>query len=243
LEKPLASCLHLQTIIWKMFRSPSIAALTCLGTIIILTTRWWQLSSKDFKMMLSPCLPHHIHISPATDVEETMVSMTISFTLDYRECAMATARVVYGRVGTPEEEWGDSAERLQFDFQGFDPKKYSSDWIHHVRLENLQGGLETYWYRIQVVKEDKVASSPTYTFRTPPLPSSPARIALIGDWGGTTDSVQTMQSMLSTTHKHPHPLSAVVIAGDLSYANSNLPHWQDWLEKMVGTLSVSSSII
>jgi hypothetical protein len=162
--------------------------------------------------------------------------MTISFTLEYESCESAIVSIFYGRAGTSEEFRATTSERLQFDFRGALWQTFSSSWIHHVVLEDLQGGLEMYWYRIQVIVRDDIASSPTYTLRTPPLPSSPARIALIGDWGGTDHAIETMQSMLHSTttssRQFDIPLSAVLIAGDLAYANSHLPSWETWLAKM-----------
>jgi hypothetical protein len=93
-------------------------------------------------------------------------------------------------------------------------------------------------------------------FVSPPLPLEPVRLALIADWGGSKEAVKTMQGMLavvgttsttatgrndhddtdttssSTTTTIRPQLSAVIVAGDISYANADLPRWEDFLNTM-----------
>lgn len=230
----------------------------------------------DKKKKESNCHPNNIHMSPANNVNwddgsesAATVQMTLSFTLSYPFCkttANATATVFYGKVNSKNNDTkiyeAKPTEQLHFDFHGYLNKKFSSNWIHHVPLPKLQAGLERYWYKIQIGylvdgSTPAVVSSAIHTFLTPPMPSSPTRMALVGDWGGTEDSVETMNGVVnaasatatktderykrhSRSHHHTNsdPLSAIIVAGDLSYANSNLPHWESWLTKMVRTLQI-----
>ena len=89
-----------------------------------------------------------------------------------------------------------------------------------------------------------VGETPTYTFLTPPLSggggkgssSSPTNIALVGDIGQTENSSKTMNHILQARNAPiPHPISTVIIAGDLSYADAEPYRWERWLDLMVRT--------
>ena len=57
---------------------------------------------------------------------------------------------------------------------------------------------------------------------------------MVADWGGTPDSIKTMEAILSRTNQSvlEDPISAILVAGDLSYANGYFPTWETWLTKM-----------
>ena len=88
-----------------------------------------------------------------------------------------------------------------------------------------------------------VGETPTYTFLTPPLSgggkgnnnnNSPTNIALVGDIGQTVNSSKTMNHILQGRNAPiPHPISTVIIAGDLSYADAEPYRWERWLDMMV----------
>ena len=84
-----------------------------------------------------------------------------------------------------------------------------------------------------------------YTFLTPPLPHSPTTLALVGDLGQTQHSMFTVMEIYKATIATalsyvseddnsddvvPPPVSQLLIAGDLSYADSNPDRWTSWLE-------------
>ena len=206
-----------------------------------------------------PCPPSHIHWSPASNVDfgSHRVNVTVSFTLpDHPECrpSVVTPVVWYQKQKQPQqqqpphqESWSTPehvipTESFQFHYSSY-LRQFTSSWIHHAILPELEGGETPYWYSIQVVPTNHRNSSrlvkmdrggaAVHNFTTPPLPSKSVRIALIADWGGSDDAVRTMKGMLSrkSVPSLP-PLSAVVVAGDISYANSHLPTWEDWLETM-----------
>lgn len=72
----------------------------------------------------------------------------------------------------------------------------------------------------------------------------PVKFAIVGDLGQTYNSTSTMINILASTytdsekikHKHKHnneiktPVTALLIAGDMSYANSIQPQWDNWGE-------------
>jgi Calcineurin-like phosphoesterase/Iron/zinc purple acid phosphatase-like protein C len=194
---------------------------------------------QDFK-----CLPKHIHISQASDVDKShTISMIVSFTLDFNRCKDAAPYVVFGRSWQSEER--GEGTRTQFNFtSSLSGEYYNSDWIFHVRLNNLQAGSHDYWYQI-VVEHNSEASrrlrgasderTPSLNFKTPPLPGSPTSIALIGDQGQTVNSTKTMAHIFKATQKasfNPNPVSLVLIVGDMSYADSDPHRWPSWFELM-----------
>jgi hypothetical protein len=200
-----------------------------------------------------PCMPRKVHISQASNVKNNRVSMTVSFTLDHEVCAHVKPTVVYGRGYLPEGE-ATAAEKLDFDFASPTGEKYTSDWIYHIQLPDLVAGLERYWYRIQIDQDEEVdflasdllvrffflrgmqgrlGQTPDYSFRTAPQLGSPTSLALVGDIGQTDNSTKTMHHIMNAVQARvPHPVSAVLIAGDLSYADGDPHRWERWLDLM-----------
>lgn len=79
------------------------------------------------------------------------------------------------------------------------------------------------------------------TFTTAPTRESaarqkPVKFAIVGDLGQTYNSTITMLNILSSTFKHADgdstsmetPTTALLIAGDMSYANTIQPQWDNW---------------
>eukprot|EP00546_Thalassionema_frauenfeldii_P017545 CAMPEP_0178897234 /NCGR_PEP_ID=MMETSP0786-20121207/1631_1 /TAXON_ID=186022 /ORGANISM="Thalassionema frauenfeldii, Strain CCMP 1798" /LENGTH=526 /DNA_ID=CAMNT_0020567757 /DNA_START=149 /DNA_END=1726 /DNA_ORIENTATION=- len=138
---------------------------------------------------------------------------------------------------------------------------FESNWIYHVTLPNLVPHQE-YWYQIIVPTTANFdglhlqttpslfnlrglrslgGKSPVLHFRTPPTSTTPTSIALVGDIGQTLNSTKTMAHIYksatsSNCHHHhpppPPPISLVMIAGDLSYADSDPHRWPRWLSLM-----------
>lgn len=147
---------------------------------------------------------------------------------------------------------------------------YTSDWLYHVPLNNLDGKME-YWYYVQVRSKDglhnekdqplldtapfqtkysrraevtqadcknvmTVGCSNVLSFVTAPTASSaliPTKFIIVGDLGQTYNSSVTMLNMLQETkqdHTNKTPATLVMIAGDLSYADSKQSRWDSWLE-------------
>jgi hypothetical protein len=91
----------------------------------------------------------------------------------------------------------------------------------------------------------EIAKTDPVVFRTAPSVSAkhaPVKFAIAGDLGQTYNSTITMLNILASTHTHTHattststsqttqttPVTALLIAGDMSYANSIQPQWDNW---------------
>ena len=188
-----------------------VLAATCLALSIATLS---GTSPRQRDSSLDVCNPMGIHLAPRTDVVDGAVSMTVSFFLLHSLCRNARPVVHYGRRG--HEKDGSVAEEVKPLFNRYtsrntDGKTFPSDLVFHVELPNLQGGEQNYWYRIEVeesVDEELVrdedleprsmfrsfqkksitylGASPTYYFKTPPLPGSPTSVAIVADWGDTS---------------------------------------------------------
>ena len=252
-----------------------------------------------------------------------MINMTISFALDFTSCACAVPSVVYGGPVDTSRHISDhrvlshhsknhirsatSSERvaklpihmnpLQFNYTSdkTNGQTYQSDWIYHIPVTQLLGGLRTYWYRIVVTERDDcptytkqwnvhfpnipqpppqqqqqrrslrgsdgyyIGETKIYTFVTPPIPGQATSLALVGDLGQTMNSAQTIYQIYSKTataavnkrinsgiqrnidakshiamdggeYDNIPPISQLLIAGDLSYADSDPGRWTSFLE-------------
>jgi hypothetical protein len=108
--------------------------------------------------------------------------------------------------------------------------RYTSPNIYRALADTQQSawmkpGTKVY-YKISATG----VSSPTYSFMLPPATGAlnNVKLAVIGDLGQTTDSISTVQHVLTGTVQAPagtRPYDAVLIAGDLSYADAeNFAH-------------------
>jgi hypothetical protein len=81
----------------------------------------------------------------------------------------------------------------------------------------------------------RVGETPVYNFVTPPVRHQATSFALVGDLGQTENSTKTMNHILRATQSGygVPPVSALLIAGDLSYADGDPHRWESWLELMV----------
>eukprot|EP00934_Nitzschia_sp_Nitz4_P000184 Nitzschia sp. Nitz4//scaffold58_size112336//55218//56745//NITZ4_004034-RA/size112336-snap-gene-0.173-mRNA-1//-1//CDS//3329554992//184//frame0 len=183
------------------------------------------------------CQPQNLHWTPATSVDliHSNVSMILSFTLPHKDCNDLIPTVLYGMEQEDVGRKATLSETLQFNFSNYF-RRFQSSWIYHFRFVDLEGGSKVFWCEISVQRshEQNVPTDPLLfkvKASTPPLPSSPVRLALLADWGNSDEAVKTMEGMLKRT-KLNDLLSAILVAGDISYANSYLPAWESWLQKM-----------
>lgn len=81
-----------------------------------------------------------------------------------------------------------------------------------------------------------VGETNVYRFLTPPLPNEPTHIALLGDLGQTVNSSKTLAHIWQETEKQSGsstpPVSHLLIAGDMSYADSDPLRWNSWFDMM-----------
>ncbi|KAG4914636.1 hypothetical protein GLYMA_19G026600v4 [Glycine max] len=110
---------------------------------------------------------------------------------------------------------GDSVVYSQlYPFEGL--WNYTSGIIHHVKLKGLEPGTR-YYYKCG--DSSIPAMSQEHYFETFPKPSPnnyPARIAVIGDLGLTSNSTSTID------HLNYNDPSMILMVGDLTYANQYL---------------------
>uniref|UniRef100_K3WGC0 Purple acid phosphatase n=1 Tax=Globisporangium ultimum (strain ATCC 200006 / CBS 805.95 / DAOM BR144) TaxID=431595 RepID=K3WGC0_GLOUD len=108
---------------------------------------------------------------------------------------------------------------------------YKSPWFQHVTIPgNSLAPSTTYYYQCG---DDEDGWSDVSSFVTPVAVGSrmPITIGVIGDLGQTMYSEQTLRHLKSRTG-----MSAIVHAGDLSYADSNETRWDRW-ENLVQPLA------
>ncbi|KAG0521966.1 hypothetical protein BDA96_08G207500 [Sorghum bicolor] len=156
--------------------------------------------------------PQQVHIGLA---DQTGTSMFVSWVTVEAE---GNSTVLYGLA----------ADKLDLAAEGtitrYTYYNYTSGYIHHATLTNLQHGTR-YHYAVGVGVGDTVRA---FWFTTPPAPGPdvPLRLGLIGDLGQTADSNSTL------AHYESHQGDAVLFVGDLSYADKHPLHdnnrWDTW---------------
>ena len=102
-----------------------------------------------------------------------------------------------------------------------------------------------------------IGLTPEFTFKTPPKVSrskssissdsiKPTKFAIVGDLGQTYNSSITMLNMLSETKINSEtntPVSLILCAGDMSYANSIQPQWDSWFTLIEPLISQTPIIV
>ena len=165
------------------------------------------------------CNPTQVHIVGSIDAS---TSMTISYLTKSSKCA---STVFYGVTKddlSMEYTTKDDSFSYTSNTTKFGP--YTSDYIHHVTLNNLIPDTN-YFYKI-------ANSTKTYDFVLPPpttinYSDFPLKFALVGDLGQTNNSRLTVAHI---TENNPHEFAAILHAGDMSYADAEQPRWDSYFE-------------
>jgi acid phosphatase type 7 len=115
-----------------------------------------------------PCLPKGIHLAQRSNVAYGIVSMTVSFFLDFTECRDASPIISYGlRDADPSTaatlvflNASSTSPPLQYQYTGdkSDNVTVPSDWIYHIELADLQAGNQEYWYKIKILPQNPLHS-------------------------------------------------------------------------------------
>lgn len=185
------------------------------------------------------CSPKRLHLAQAGDVNgRDVVDMTLSFSLDFAQCGGLHPTVYYGRGIQPEGSITDS-QPVQFNYTSKVTGPYRSDWIYHVTLPKLKAGQYRYWYKVLVADQawwwwhSRLGESRAFTFLTPPIRSipTPTVLALVGDLGQTLNSTRTMDHIRQAMYTK-NPVTQLLIAGDMSYADSDPTRWESWFDLM-----------
>ena len=193
--------------------------------------------------VFSSCLPTGIHIAQASNVGAgERLSMTISLFLDYESCGDVIPTILYGQ-GFFSKGVVQGTEVVHFNYTSSKSDGYfQSPWIWHIQVDDLKAGSQRYWYKIVVQRNRRqVASSDTFYFLTPPLRNQPTTLALVGDLGQTENSTKTMEHIWRATQPsryNPYPVTQLLIAGDLSYADSDPYRWISWFAIMQPLLQI-----
>ncbi|CAI5726555.1 unnamed protein product [Hyaloperonospora brassicae] len=188
----------------------------------------------SFTAFLRPSTrPSQLHVAFASEVnvktrdatvqtsasarQETRLGMTVSWATTHETL---TSRVRFGRSRD------DLSMVQQADGRGeqYDFCSYTSPYFHHVTIpgDKLEPAT-TYYYQCG---DDSGAWSRVYSFRTAVLVGSekPQLFGIIGDLGQTVYSKVTLDNLAS----YGSTISAIVCAGDLSYADSDQNRWDRW---------------
>ncbi|CAI5703124.1 unnamed protein product [Peronospora effusa] len=191
-----------------------------------------RLTSATSPLALNSALPSQIHVAFAGEVTtksykairtsttatiETRLGMTISWLTDMKT---TTSLVRYG-LSMDELTTMQKAEKPceQYFFCA-----YKSPWLHHVTIpgDKLKPDT-TYFYQCG----DEIGGwSTVYSFKTAVIVGDerPQTFGVIGDLGQTVYSKQTLRHLESYRLK----MSAIVCAGDLSYADGEQHRWDRW---------------
>ncbi|ETP45786.1 hypothetical protein F442_07863 [Phytophthora nicotianae P10297] len=181
-----------------------------------------------------PAPPSQIHVAFAEEVEvkgysairtvntaalEIRLGMTISWATNMKT---RTSSVRYGLSKDDLSMVQQSMEPCeQYDFCS-----YTSPWLHHVTIpgDKLEPNTN-YYYQCG---DETGGWSAVYSFKTavPVGNEAPQTFGVIGDLGQTEYSQQTIRHLSSYHSK----MSAIVCAGDLSYADSEQYRWDRWGE-------------
>ena len=184
------------------------------------------------------CVPHGVHLAQATNLNgDNRVDMTVSFLV----CSPRDRPLVYYGRGLSVEGKVEALDPVRFKYTSSKSNGlFRSDWIYHVVLPNLQAGLESYWYKIVLDTASlRGQEARFFQFLTPPFPGSPTTLALVGDLGQTENSTRTMDHIREAQFAGDVPVSQLLIAGDMSYADSDPERWKSWfnvMEPMLATL-------
>ncbi|EEY57710.1 Iron(III)-zinc(II) purple acid phosphatase, putative [Phytophthora infestans T30-4] len=183
-------------------------------------------------LVTDPAPPSQIHIALAEEVEvkgssasrtlnaaasEIRLGMTISWATDVKTM---TSSVRYGLSKDDLSMLQQSEEPCeQYDFCS-----YTSPWLHHVTIpgDKLEPNTN-YYYQCG---DETGGWSTVYTFKTaiPVGNETSQTFGVIGDLGQTEYSEQTIRHLAG----YHSTMSAIVCAGDLSYADSEQYRWDRW---------------
>lgn len=186
-----------------------------------------------------PCHPQGLHIAQADSVgDDGLVSFTVTLHVDFDACPHAVPAVVYGQHWWQRGTAVHGISPLQFNYtQKADAHVFTSPWIWHITLPNLRAGPKMYWYKVVVYDGSQkhyhrypVAASTFLYFRTPPRRGAPTTMALLGDLGQTTDSARTIAHMRKAVDWAHAPVTQLLLAGDLSYADGDPNRWTSWFD-------------
>ncbi|KAG2769481.1 hypothetical protein JG687_00005691 [Phytophthora cactorum] len=179
-----------------------------------------------------PAPPSQIHVAFAEEVEFGGYSAfrTANAAASEIRLGMTISWATYVKTAASSVRYGLSKDDLSIVQQSEEPCEqydfcsYTSPWLHHVTIpgDKLEPNTD-YYYQCG----DEIGGwSTVYSFKTavPVGSEAPQTFGVIGDLGQTEYSEQTIRHLAGYHSK----MSAIVCAGDLSYADSEQYRWDRW---------------
>jgi hypothetical protein len=205
-----------------------------------------------FAHQKSTCYPEGLHLAQADSVgDDHTLSFTLTVHLDYENCRHAVPTVFYWQHWWQPHHKVHGLTPVQFNYTS---RHNASDvlpspWIWHLPLSELKAGVQRYRYQVVVTGHDvttnkALAISPVHSFFTPPRNHQPTSMALLGDLGQTSDSAITVAHIKASAAKSfsgNHPITQLLLAGDLSYADGDPHRWLSWF-RLVESLTAGLAL-
>ena len=134
-----------------------------------------------------------------------------------------------------EQKLDNEMETLaQNEFYTF-PPTYKSQYFHHLKINHLKPDTR-YFYQVGDNSKNQKNQmwSEVYSFKTPPSSQGhngndnnfKVNVAIVGDLGQTKVSQKTLDLIKERKDR----VNAIIIAGDLSYADCDQSRWESWFD-------------
>ncbi|QDZ23711.1 metallophosphatase [Chloropicon primus] len=164
----------------------------------------------------------HITLAPHTSAPGAVV---VSFASSTKA---EEAGVYYREEGVGQASFAQ-ARMTQYNHTTFqNDGTYTSPYLYHALIEEVSTNI-TVFYEPVLTQEQGVTLS--RSLRVPPLasafggdPEQEMKLAMVGDIGQTSNSVQTMDHITQELGD----VAAMVVMGDLSYADNIDARWDNW---------------
>jgi len=161
--------------------------------------------------------PKQLHMAQGKDYS----SMVISWITD----SDSNTNILYGQGPNKNNyKFIDSGEIVKYNFNYPPMPNYTSGYIHHVYLNNLEPE-STYFFECGDFEKKTTTKSHFTTLQKPGISSKikPLVFGVIGDIGQTDDSKSTLAHLESDK-----VVQMILHAGDLSYADCDQTRWDSY---------------
>lgn len=171
----------------------------------------------------SDCVPRHMHIAQATNIQDEKVSMTVTFSLDYEKCKTSKPILFYGSDHGDRKHEDDMTVTdvlpLQFNYTSNKSHGlYQSDFIYHMEIPNLCAGLRQHWYKIVVVETDTSQLFEQYSAQHRALRGATSSVVDDDVYNNLSESAP----IYFLTPPLPHSPTTLALAGDLGQSQDSM---------------------
>ena len=108
------------------------------------------------------------------------------------------------------------------DSKTYSTNKYTSPWIHRLKIDNLLHG-KKYYYQCGHQSKSDLNYCSKRTFETATTTNTPFKFAIVGDIDRNQDSEETINNIAKNKQ-----IKFLSIPGDLSYADEDEMKWDDF---------------